>query len=180
MTYPLKFSRRKKQKAAAAIEFVIFLPFLVFFLIGSVDFARILQTRILIESGLRAGLTKGVSLLYNKKSSYLRDSDRNVVIPESVTAQMLTAAQNESASNITFQITSIGCRCPTFDLSAPSSPDAIIKSCSGQTTIQSCVMLPEIFMEMSASAEVDLFYGGFFGLPDSFEFQNRTASLAVR
>ena len=166
-----------RQLGAAAIELTILIPFIVFFLIGSADLARITHTLSMRESGLRVGLMTGASLLNKKRDYELRNVDKEVVVPESIKNQMISTAVNEAPSNINFQITSIKCRCPSYDLSEPGNTGNLACNAS---IIKDCSMLPEIFIEMTASMQIELFFEKFFGLKDLFYFRDKAITLSVR
>lgn len=173
-----------RNRGAASVELVIFIPIMLILIIGIGTVAKVLDAILALESAMRVGLTTAVAKLGDDQHwSCCRDADGNVTVPSDV----IGAAQDSAIAESPYLISSpsnkdappvvnVFCRCPLFDVSTPVSD---ILSC-GDSEILLCEMHPIVYLEMQASVYVDLAFSG-FGIGDNpVPFGPRTLIMAVR
>ena len=160
-------------RGSASVEFAILLPFMAFLILGSADIVRIVSMAISLESAVRMGTTAGASLL-NQPGVTITNADNDVVVPTSTINTMRQIAAAEAPDGASINIATY-CRCPPYDSSKPSS--SALGACSGVSLIRNCVYGAEVFFEMTATSQLDLFWS-FFGLPGSYQVTRRAVIAA--
>lgn len=178
-------------RGAAAIELLVFIPFLMLLLIGSADLSRGMQIVVALDNAVRVGLTTAAHLL-NEKDNYKptyydRETDGDIVIKSTLFSAVRNAVVEAgqpylAPANVNPYPPPTTCRCPVYDTScakAKPNPDCgKWVACAGPTAIRQC-SAPEIMMQLTAATQMTYSFGGYFGLPETLPV-SLSASMAVR
>ena len=161
------------ERGSASVEFAILLPFMAFLIVGSADIVRIVTTGISLESAVRMGTTAGASLL-NQPGVTITNADKDIGVPTATINTMRQIAAAEAPNGATINVATY-CRCPPYDYSEPGN--SALGACMGVNLIRNCVYGAEVFFEMTATSQLDLFWD-FFGLPGSYQITRRALVAA--
>lgn len=192
MNSPRSYSPELRCRGAAAVELLVFIPFLLLLLIGSADLARGMQIVVALDNAVRVGLTTAAHLLNEKDNTYKpiyydRTSDGDIVIKSTlftaVRDSVVGAGQPYlTPANVNPFPPPTSCRCPVYDsactIAKPDPDCGKWVACAGPTVIKNCTA-PEILMQVTVTTQMTYSFGGYFGLPKTLPV-SRNAFMTVR
>lgn len=141
----------KRQHAAATVELLIVMPFLLLIFLGSMDLARVIRTYIELNSAVRIGVTAGTRLLQQKEPTpgWRIEGDNSITILLPVADSMELAAENDLGINITPDEKSVLCRCVTRNVAGIDVSGEIVECDDDE--IKGCLGFRQIHLRFQAS-----------------------------